>query len=88
MTLNIVLKAKGAAAVDRDGTAITCAEIARRWLAAGELSLTGAELAAKLLAMDGPLDLIGTKTSTASRPICRSRMRRNRPCAISAPIIC
>ena len=57
MTLNIVLKAKGAAAVDRDGTAITCSEIARRWLAAGELSLTGAELAQKLLA--GPLDLIG-----------------------------
>ena len=58
MTLNVVLKAKGDAAVDRDGTAITCAEIARRWLAAGELSLTGAELAQKLLAKDGPLDLI------------------------------
>ena len=58
MTLNLVLKAKGAAAVDRDGTAITCSEIARRWLAAGELSLTGAELAQKLLA-GGPLDLIG-----------------------------
>ena len=29
--------------------AITCAEIARRWLAAGDLSLTGAELAAKLI---------------------------------------
>jgi hypothetical protein len=57
MTLNIVLKAKGVAAVDRDGTAITCSETARRWLAAGDLSLTGAELAQKLLA--GPLDLIG-----------------------------
>ena len=33
MTLNIVLKAKGDHAIDRDGTAITCAEIARRWLA-------------------------------------------------------
>src|SRR3954452_1304213 len=31
MTLNIVLKAKGVAAVDRDGTAITCSETARRW---------------------------------------------------------
>ena len=58
MTLNVVLKAKGDRAVDRDGMAITCAEIARRWLAAGELPLTGAELAAKLLAKDGPLDLI------------------------------
>jgi hypothetical protein len=57
MTLNVVLKARGDTAVDRDGTAITCSEIARRWLAAGELSLTGAELAQKLLA--GPLDLIG-----------------------------
>ena len=38
--------------------AITCAEIARRWLAAGELPLTGAELAEKLIAKDGPLDLI------------------------------
>ena len=52
MTLNIVLKAKG------DGTAMTCQEIARRWLAAGGSSLTGAELAEKLQAKDGPLDLI------------------------------
>ena len=53
MTLNLVLKARA------EGQAIACSEIARRWLAAGELSLTGAELAAKLLAKDGPLDLIG-----------------------------
>jgi hypothetical protein len=52
MTLNIVLKAKGG------GTVVTCAEIARRWLAAGDLTLAGAELANKLLAPDGPLDLI------------------------------
>ena len=32
MTLNVVLKAKGDRAIDRDGKAITCAEIARRWL--------------------------------------------------------
>jgi hypothetical protein len=58
MTLNVVLKAKGDRAVDARGETITCATLARRWLAAGELSLTGAELAAKLTAKDGPLDLI------------------------------
>jgi hypothetical protein len=52
MTLNIVLRAKG------DGDTITCSNIAQRWLAAGELSLTGARLAEKLSAKDGPLDLI------------------------------
>jgi hypothetical protein len=55
MTLNIVLRANGGGA---KVTAVTCAEIARRWLAAGDLSLAGADLARKLLAKDGPLDLI------------------------------
>ena len=41
MTLNVVLKAKGDHDLDGSGAAITCAEIARRWLAAGDLSLTG-----------------------------------------------
>lgn len=54
MTLNIVLKAKDNA---RDAV-VTCAEIARRWLSAGDLSPTGAEFARRLLAKDGPLDLI------------------------------
>jgi hypothetical protein len=58
MTLNVVLKAKGDHARDGDGAAISCAGIARRWLAAGELPLTGVELAEKLVAKDGPLDLI------------------------------
>jgi hypothetical protein len=58
MTLNVVLKARGDPAVDGNGQAITCATIARRWLAAGELSLTGAALAGKLTAKDGPLDLV------------------------------
>ena len=58
MTLNVVLKAKADHAVDANGVAITCAEIARRWLSAGELASTGAELAASLTAKDGPLDLI------------------------------
>jgi hypothetical protein len=58
MTLNVVLKAKGDRVTDSRGAAITCAEIARRWLAAGELPLTGLALAQKLTAQDGPLDLI------------------------------
>src|ERR1700730_4278764 len=58
MTLNIVFKAKADHAVDSSGVALTCAEIARRWLAAGELTSTGVELAEKLTAKDdGPLDL-------------------------------
>ena len=57
MTLNVVLKARGAGQVK----SITCAEIVRRWLAAGESALTGAELAEKFLsAKDGPLDLVDT----------------------------
>jgi hypothetical protein len=58
MTLNVVLKAKGDRAVDAAGETITCATIARRWLAAGDPSLTGAELTGKLTAKDGPLDLV------------------------------
>jgi hypothetical protein len=59
MTLNIVLKAKGA--INGSVKAITCAEIARRWLAAGESALTGAQFAEKFLSGDGPLDLVETE---------------------------
>lgn len=52
MTLNIVLKARNEKA---DATSPSCAEIARRWLAISALPLTGAELADRLLAEDGPL---------------------------------
>jgi hypothetical protein len=55
MTLNLVLKAKGG--LDRRGKTITCAEIAKLWLAAGELSQTGAALAGELLGEGGALDL-------------------------------
>jgi hypothetical protein len=58
MTLNVVLKAKGA--VSGGVKAITCAEIARRWLAAGESGLTGVALAEKFLSGDGPTDLVET----------------------------
>ncbi len=56
MTLNVVLKATD------DATAITCAEIARRWLAAGSMTTTGAELAGKLTAPGGALDLVRPET--------------------------
>ena len=59
MTLNVVLKAKGA--VSGSVKAITCAEIARRWLAAGESGLTGVALAEKFLSADGPTDLVETE---------------------------
>jgi hypothetical protein len=58
MTLNIVLRARGAPQVDRDGKPITCAGIAQRWLAIADLQLTGKDLAAKLQTKDGPLDLV------------------------------
>jgi hypothetical protein len=61
MTLNIVLKARGDNAIGGNDASITCSEIARRWLAAGESPLEGAELATMLLSKDGPLDLIGTE---------------------------
>jgi hypothetical protein len=58
MTLNIVLKAKGDKAVDGSNAAITCSEIARRWLDTAGLPLAGAELPTLLMSKDGPLDSI------------------------------
>jgi hypothetical protein len=55
MTLNIVLKARGDNAIDENGAAITCSEIARRWLAAGDSELAGTALVEKLTSKDGPL---------------------------------
>lgn len=56
MTLNVVLKAKGGGPAG--GSAISCADIAKRWLAAGNLKMTSAELAEKLTAPGGALDLV------------------------------
>ena len=56
MTVNLVLKARPVAPIDHD--VITCAEIARRWLAADELSERGGELAKVLTAPGGALDLV------------------------------
>jgi hypothetical protein len=55
MTLNMVLKARGR---DHD-PAITCAELARRWLATGEAQASGAELAGWLTSKEGALALVG-----------------------------
>jgi hypothetical protein len=52
MTLNVVLKAKAEA----DGKG--CAEIARRWLESGESVAVAEELAKRLIAKDGPLELV------------------------------
>jgi hypothetical protein len=64
MTLNLVLRARNGEATNSNatnsrGAALDCAGIARRWLAAGDWPLTGAELAEKLTSEAGPLDLIG-----------------------------
>jgi hypothetical protein len=58
MTLNLVLKAKAGNATDGQAAAPPCAEIARRWLAAADWTLAGAELAEKLSAPAGPLDSV------------------------------
>jgi hypothetical protein len=58
MTLNLVLKANADDKADDKAANLPCAEIARRWLAAGEWTLKGAELAEKLASPGGPLDLV------------------------------
>jgi len=55
MTLNVILKARGAYAKIADGKPVTCGEIAKRWLAAGSLTATGKDLVPKLFAPDGAL---------------------------------
>ena len=59
MTLNLVLRTTGDNPIGGKGAALSCAEIARRWLVAGDWPLTGAVLAERLTAADGPLGLIG-----------------------------
>jgi hypothetical protein len=58
MTLNLVLKAKGARQADAGGASIDCAEIARRWLAIADLRLAGVALAARLTEKGGALDTV------------------------------
>lgn len=52
LTLNLVMNAK------RDGQAVTCAEIAQRWLRAGEEVRTPKLMAEYLRSADGPLSLL------------------------------
>lgn len=56
MTLNIVLKARGDHVLNANGAA--CSELAGRWLATADWSVTGADLAEKLSSKDSPLDSI------------------------------
>jgi hypothetical protein len=57
MTLNIVLKARGGDMIEARARNYLCRD--RPALArCGELTLTGADLAARLLARNGPLDLV------------------------------
>jgi hypothetical protein len=71
MTLNLVLHAK-----EPSDASITCADLARRWLASAAFSDTGQVLADRLVAADGPLasvtakliDRIETNIQIAHRP--------------------
>jgi hypothetical protein len=58
MTLNVVLPAKRASLPGGGGAALTCKDIANRWLASGSWPQTGADLAKQLVAPGGPLELI------------------------------
>src|SRR6266567_2805578 len=58
MTLNVVLRAKGEKASGRNGIAITCQDIARRWLATAEWPQTGADFAIRLMSAGGPLEFV------------------------------
>ncbi len=57
MTLNVVLQARGKKASAR-GIAITCQDVARRWLAIADWPQTGADLAIRLISAGGPLEFI------------------------------
>jgi hypothetical protein len=57
MTLNVILRAKGDKAA-AGGVALSCKEIAQRWLAVADWPENGADLATRLMAPGGPLELI------------------------------
>ena len=52
MTVNAVFHAKGGS------SPVSCAEIARRWLATSDLPQSGADLASRLIGPGGPLELL------------------------------
>jgi hypothetical protein len=58
MTLNVVLRAKGTKSLAPGGIAISCKEIAQRWLATEKWPQTGADLAIRLMSAGGPLEFV------------------------------
>jgi hypothetical protein len=58
MTLNVILRAKGDKAVAVGGVALSCKEIAQRWLASADWPENGVDLANRLTAPGAPLELI------------------------------
>ena len=58
MTLNVVLRAKGEKSLAPGGIAVTCKEIAQRWLVTAEWPQTGADLAIRLMSAGGPLEFV------------------------------
>ncbi len=58
MTLNVVLRAKGAKTPTPGGIAIICKDIAQRWLATAEWPQTGADFAIRLMSAGGPLEFV------------------------------
>jgi hypothetical protein len=58
MTLNVVLRAKGEKTLARGGIAVTCKDIAQRWLATAEWPQAGADLAIRLIYAGGPLEFV------------------------------
>jgi hypothetical protein len=58
MTLNVVLRAKGEKSLAPGGIAISCKDIAQRWLATAKWPQTGADLAIRLISAGGPLEFV------------------------------
>jgi hypothetical protein len=58
MTLNVILRAKGEQALAPGGGAMSCKAIAQRWLAIADWPENGVDLANRLMAPGGPLELI------------------------------
>jgi hypothetical protein len=58
MTLMLVMKARGSQAVAASDAQISCAEIARRWLATANDRSTGTALAVRLMSPSGPLAFV------------------------------
>src|SRR6266403_1361833 len=58
MTLNVVLRAKGEKTLAPGGIAITCKDIAQRWLATTGWPQTGVDFAIRLMSAGGPLEFV------------------------------